>query len=467
MTGLLSRVRPGRLLSFRSGGLSLTGNAAWLAAARVAPMLTGFIFWALAALMLAPAQLGLGSAVVSSSLLTVQLGQLGVGPATLTVLPARPGDNRRLIATGLLTVSVAAAAVAGGLIVVTRVMGQGVGTAWSDPTVMVTFVAAAVLSADAYQLDHIAVAQARADRALVRSIAQGVVQLGALVGWVVMGNRSLTAIIAAVAVGAAASVVLGGYQLWRLGIRPDWRRGARLGEAARLLRIGLPNHALVLADRAPGYLLPIVVAAVLSPAAAASWYIVWMLAAAVFFVPQSAGYSLQAALAAGLSAPAQPGAAQTVKPGAEADAARDLLRRALRVSLVLTAIAGVVLVLAGPLLLRLLGPAYANAWLLLPLLTPALIACSITQVYYGVCRARGRLAEATGVAVLGGLIAVAPAALVLTAGDGLIGVCVLWLIAQSVAAAVAGVRLWLLTRARFDRHHTVAAVGSSEIGRAR
>ncbi len=464
-------MRRNRLMRLRSGRLSLTGNAAWLAAARVAPMLTGFIFWALAALMLAPAQLGLGSAVVASSLLTVQLGQLGVGPATLTALPAHPLQSRRLIATGLITVSVAAAAVAGGLVVVTRMMGQGVGTAWNDPAAVAIFVAAAVLSAGAYQFDHIAVAQSRSDRALFRSIVQSGVQLGTLVVCVALGNRNLIAIISAVAAGAAASVLLGWYELRRRGIRPDWRHGAQPAETARLLRVGLPNHALILADRAPGYLLPIIVAAVLSPAAAASWYIVWMLAAAVFFVPQSAGYSLQTALAAPAGAdapPAEAGAsADTAGASPPAGAARGLVRKSLRVSLLVTTIAGVLLVLAGPPALRLLGPAYASAWLLLPLLVPSLIVCSVTQVYYGVCRAQGRLAEATGVAVLAGLIAVAPAALVLSAGGGLIGICVLWLVAQLVAAAIAGIRLWQLTHASRERSHSVALSGRNTIGPAR
>ncbi|BAS16625.1 hypothetical protein AHiyo8_49280 [Arthrobacter sp. Hiyo8] len=60
----------------------------------------------------------------------------------------------------------------------------------------------------------------------------------------------------------------------------------------------------MLADRAPGYVLPLVVAAALNTSAAAAWYVVWMLASAIFFVPQSAGYSLQTAIAADTSDPA-------------------------------------------------------------------------------------------------------------------------------------------------------------------
>ena len=44
----------------------------------------------------------------------------------------------------------------------------------------------------------------------------------------------------------------------------------------------------------------------------------------------------------------------------------------------------------------LLGPQYRSAWMLLLALVPALIVSCVTQVYYGLCRARGELTEATG-----------------------------------------------------------------------
>ena len=53
----------GEILRPAGQPLSVGGNAAWLAAARVAPMVTGFLFWALVALVLPPAQTGLGSVV--------------------------------------------------------------------------------------------------------------------------------------------------------------------------------------------------------------------------------------------------------------------------------------------------------------------------------------------------------------------------------------------------------------------
>ncbi|MEO8284712.1 MAG: hypothetical protein ABI568_15145 [Pseudarthrobacter sp.] len=182
----------------------------------------------------------------------------------------------------------------------------------------------------------------------------------------------------------------------------------------------------MLADRAPGYLLPLIVAATLGPAATAAWYIVWMMASAVFFVPQSAGFTLQTALAGPRS-----------KPG--------LVASAMRASLLLTLAAGLILMLAGPFLLSFLGPQYASAWVLLPVLVPALLLSCFTQVYYGLCRAQGRLVESTSVAVVAAILVVAPSAAV-AQQYGLTGVSVLWSVAQAAVALIAVRRLITLTR---------------------
>lgn len=406
--------------------ITVGGNTAWLAAARVAPMLTGFLFWALAALVLPPAQAGLGSAVVSAALLTVQLGMLGIGPATLTLLPREPDGGRRLMASTLLTVGVFSLAGAGALAAITHWLGSGVGEAWKNPVITAVFLATVLFAASAYQLDHIGVAQERADRTLVRSLAQSLVQLAFLATAFATGIRDVLVIIAAVGAGALVSVLVGLHQLGRAHASPDWLHGFRPRPALKLLKPGLPNHALVLADRVPGYLLPLIVAAALGPATTAVWYIVWMMASAVFFIPQSAGFTLQTALAGSRS-----------KPG--------LVRSALRTSLVLTLAAGAVLMLAGPFLLSLLGPQYGSAWVLLPLLVPALLLSCLTQAYYGVCRAQGRLVESTSVAVVAAILVVAPAAAV-AQHYGLTGVSVLWSVAQSAVALIAGRRLITLTR---------------------
>jgi O-antigen/teichoic acid export membrane protein len=350
----------------------------------------------------------------------------GVGPATLTLLPSESDGGRRLIATSLLTVGTFSLLGAGLLVAITRWIGTGVGEAWDEPLVTVLFVATALLAASAYQLDHVGVAQQRADRTLVRSLAQSFVQLAFLAAAFAVGFRDLAVVVAAVAAGALASVLVGLRQLARAKVSPNWRHGLRPRPALKLLKPGLPNHALMLADRAPGYLLPLIVASTLGPSSTAAWYMVWMMASAVFFVPQSAGFTLQTALAG-----------TRARPG--------LVASALRASFMLTLVAGLILMLAGPLLLGFLGPQYASAWILIPILVPALLLSCVTQVYYGLCRAQGRLFESTIVATLAAILVVAPAAAV-AQQYGLTGVSVLWAVAQAVASLIATWRLITLTR---------------------
>ena len=418
----------GEILRPAGQPLSVGGNAAWLAAARVAPMVTGFLFWAMVALVLPPTQTGLASAVISAALLTVQLGMFGVGPATLTLLPAEPDGGRRLIATSLLTVGAFSLAVAGGLAAITGYFGSGVGEAWHNPVVTVLFLATAVSAAAAYQLDHIGVAQERADRALRRSLIQSIVQLAVLALALAAGIHDMSVVVGAVATGAVASVMVGLRQLRRAKASPDWRHGMRHPFTLKLLKPGLPNHALMLADRAPGYLLPLIVAATLGPAPTAAWYIVWMMASAVFFVPQSAGFSLQTALAG-----------TRARPG--------LVASAIRASLLLTLVAGGLLIFVGPLLLRFLGPDYAAASALIPILVPAVLLSCVTQVYYGLCRAEGRLVESTAVAVAAAALVLVPAPAVAHL-YGLIGVSMLWSLAQAAAALIASWRLIALTHVK-------------------
>jgi O-antigen/teichoic acid export membrane protein len=269
---------------------------------------------------------------------------------------------------------------------------------------------------------------------LTRSLVQAVFQLVTLAASLSVGYRAPAAIVVSVATGALASVLLGLHQLRRTETTPDWTQ-LRWREAARVWGPGLRQHALMLADRAPGYVLPLIVAGALNTSAAAAWYLVWMLASAIFFVPQSAGYSLQTAIAADTS-------------DGRFSAHAGLIRRALKMSLLLTALAGVLLLAAGSLLLPLLGPAYASAWVLLPFLVPALLLTCVTQIYYGVSRSTGRLAESTVLAVAACVVSLAPAPAV-AQRYGLVGVSVLWLFSQLATAVVAAARLHHSSQ---DRH---------------
>jgi O-antigen/teichoic acid export membrane protein len=117
------------------------------------------------------------------------------------------------------------------------------------------------------------------------------------------------------------------------------------------------------------------------------------------------------------------------------------------VSLLLTLVSGGLLVFVGPWLLRFLGPDYASAWVLIPILVPALLLTCITQVYYGLCRAQGRLIESTTVAVIAAVLVLGPAPAVAHL-YGLTGVSMLWSLAQCAVALIASWRLIALTHTK-------------------
>src|SRR5829696_2524887 len=142
-------------------------------------------------------------------------------------------------------------------------------------------------------------------------------------------------------VGGAAACALGAVQLARTLARYRYRPRLPRRIVGRLIAIGLPNHALTLADRAPGLLLPVLVTEVLSPAANAYWYAVWMMAWLVFVVPVQVGMTLFAEAA---------------------DRPQDtdrLVTHGVRSSLAVGLAAAVVLAALAEIALSLLGPQYA------------------------------------------------------------------------------------------------------------
>ena len=191
-----------------------------------------------------------------------------------------------------------------------------------------------------------------------------------------------------------------------------------------LVRVGLPNQLLPLAERAPGLVLPIVVIELLSPAANAYWYTIWMIAWGVYVIPTSIGIGL---LAEAAHHPSSLGAQ---------------VRRAVRFSLVIGVAVGAVLAVVADPLLSLLGGAYADAGVTpLRVLILGVVPLSFIQAYFSACRATGRLREAIVTGLVTGVAGVGATAV---AGvlHGLTGMAICWVLVLAAAS------LWSIGRLR-------------------
>jgi O-antigen/teichoic acid export membrane protein len=205
--------------------------------------------------------------------------------------------------------------------------------------------------------------------------------------------------------------------------------------ARRQIRVGIPNHLLTLFERAPGFILPIVVVELLSSATNAYWYAAWMMAWVVYMMPIQIGMTLFAELSN------------------HPQALWQLVRHGIRSSLVIGSVCAVVGVVAAPWILGILGPDYAvKATAPLRILLIVTVPFTFLQAYFAVSRAMGRLREAL---VAGGLSSVTGMILSAMAGVtyGLTAMAAVWMGVQLIAGGYALIRLrslgwrWLPSKA--------------------
>lgn len=408
----------------RSGSGRVFMSSLGLVAGKVATMAFGFVAWIVAARLHPPAEVGVASAAVSAVTLCAQFALIGVGSAVITLGPRFRDAPGRLLDTsiGLVTASsfvigVVFLALAGTVLQELRVLAV-------DPVYAALFLVLAVGGTLGVLFDQASTARRRGDQVLLRGVAGGLSTLAALVvlgAWQSGGSRGIFA--AWVVGGGVVTTVLG---LWTLRRAiPGYRSAPRLerGIARDLVRVGFPNYLLTLTERTPGFVLPIVVTELLSPADNAAWYAAWMMAWVVFIVPIQVGLTSFAEIAG------EPGRSRTI------------VRNGIATSLALGAAGAIVLgVLAEP-VLGLLGPSYAEAGAgPLRILLLGVVPMTVVQAYFSLCRARQALRGAIAIGVVSSLASILIPAAVGPTG-GLVAMATSWLLVQLVVAVVAAVRL--------------------------
>ncbi|MDQ6778824.1 MAG: hypothetical protein M3071_21945 [Actinomycetota bacterium] len=383
----------------------------------------GFFTWLAAARLYPASQVGMAASAIAAMLLCVEVGVLGIDVALIAAFPRHRADPRVLLNTAI-TLATASAATSALLFLGLAAAGfRALHFLIVDPASTAMFLALVIFQAGWWLMDQAAVALHRSDHVPVRAALAGATTLTGVIVLGAIGFDTARSILIAWMLAALGACLVGLWQIARAsaGYRfqptlasPLWRQ---------LVSVGLPNFAVTAADIAPGLILPIVAAQQLSSRAAAYWYTVWMMAFAAYSIPWSFGLHLFAELA---------------------DKPAELVRRTrhtLRSGLMIAGGATVGLIVIGPLVLSLLGHAYA-AHGRGPLRLAALAAIPMVamKAYLYTCRATGRLREGTLAAAGTGAIAVG-AAIAAAPSFGLTGIAGAWLGVQSVGALWAGYRL--------------------------
>jgi len=400
-----------------------------LVVAKAAQTGAGFAFWVVAARATSDREVGLTMAAVSAVMICTQLAVLGAGSAVI-VSVGRGEPPARVLDAAFAIVGVAGTVLALGYLVLQAAVMPD--TAMLSVLFWLTFLVAAVTGTLVIVLDQALVALGRGSSATSRYALGGGISLGAaaLVAWLSHG-ASADVLMACWTLGTTVACVVGAVQLRRLvGYRP--RPSLRSARGRPLLAMGLPYQLLTLTERAPGLVLPLLLAHMVAPEAAAYWYPAWMMAWAAY------------------SAPMLMGIVQFSEGVRDPDRLVSTTWASLRLSLAVGGLAAVVLVILAHPLLSLLGERYADSSAgALRWLAAGLVPYAVLQAYNAVCRARGSYTEAIAVGVTLGVTLCAAA---LWAADrGATTMALAWLVVLSIGAAAVGLRLLaILRRVRQD-----------------
>jgi glycogen(starch) synthase len=393
-------------------------------------------WWVAARVFPAPA-VGLAGAVISAMTLLGVLGTLGFSTALIPRLAARGPGVGPLVATALAAVGAVGLALGLAWQVTVALARPDLALTGSSVVAALLFAAGTGLTALTLVLDQALVGLLRGELQLVRNAVFALVKLAALAAaalW--LPARGAEVIFATWVVGHAVSLAVLG-----AAARP-----APALPRPRLLRdlrgTALTHHAFNLALSAPGWLLPLLVTALLSATADAYFYTAWTVAGLVFVGPIALTTVLFAVGARGPERAAAP------------------LRRTLALSFAWGVLAVAGCLAAGSLVLGTFGAAYAlRAAPALVVLSLAVFPQVIKLHYVALVRIRGRLGTGILVLLAGGTLEVALAALGARRA-GLTGLAAGWVAAVTVEALAVLPVVLRAARARAERPGAASGPGA-------
>ncbi|MEV4639361.1 hypothetical protein AB0J80_18615 [Actinoplanes sp. NPDC049548] len=284
---------PGRggLVTVLRGHLDLFLNAGSLMATTAITSLFGFAYWWLAARTAPAAAVGQASAAVSAMTLIGTIGMFGMGTMLISDLPALKGRKWELISTCLLVAG--SAATLGGLIYVglAHFAVPGLREALGSTAATVLLVFGIALNAMTLVLDEALVGLLQGPMQLMRNAWFSVIKL-ALLGGLAVAPLTLTGgeLLLTWVAGMVLSVAVLGRALRRKGMVDSVRPRASLLRGRG--RATFDHNLLNLATYLPRAALPLVVTAVLSAEANASFYTAFMVLSFLAMVPGNVALTL-------------------------------------------------------------------------------------------------------------------------------------------------------------------------------
>lgn len=410
-------------LLLRIRGNALLRNSIYIMSTNVITAGFGYIFWIVAAHTYSPYDVGLASVFISVTLLASTFSSLGVGSTMVQMLPRREnGYAWSLTLNAGAVIGIFTGLLAGIIVVVALpLFSEQFAIIQHQPSYALSLIAGVPFTTLSVLLDQVFIAERAARNMLLRNLISSVLKILLMVVPVLLLARLGALGIFSASVLATAISLVGG-MLLVLRLRRAYRLVFRgmVRQMRSMLSSLAGHHFINLGGLTPSYLLPVIVAARLSPGDNAYYYTTAKLS----------DFFFMSSFAVAVALFAEGSHAVGDLPGKVRSSAR---------AIGMFLIPGMlVLFLAGGYILLLFGPGYAqHGLLLLRILIIAAVPDAITNIYISVLRVQRRLR-------FGAMLNLGMATLDLTfawillPGQGIAGAGWSFLIAQGVGGLVAG-----------------------------
>ncbi|SIM50536.1 lipopolysaccharide biosynthesis protein [Micromonospora cremea] len=395
----------------------LNGNVYALMLNTALSSLLGIAYWALAARLYSPAQLGVGAATVSTMTFLSNLSQLNLNGALARFLPAAGGQGSRLVGYAYGVTCLAALVLSTGFLLLAPLVSDQLDFLHRSPLIALAF-ALSVAGWCVFTLQDSVLTALRgvvwvplentvfglAKIALLVLLAGAVPSLGIFISW----NLAVVAALIPV------NVLVFRRLLPRQRARPT---GAALPHRRVLARFVALDYVGYLFMQAGTNALPLIVTARLGAEANGVFYVAWLLGGSLELVAYHFGTSL------------------TVEAATDESRLAAYARQVLRRGLLLFVPAVVLLCLSAPLLLALFGGDYASTGAdTLRLFAVAVLPKLVLTIFVAASRVQRRVGRIIAVQASTSTLVVA-LALVAMAEVGVAGVGIAYLAGQIVVTA--------------------------------
>lgn len=387
MSGANRKALPGR--HFRASAPSRLGlhlsvlrrpiirNAASLYGSNIVTSGVGFLFWFLAAHLYTASQVGVASALQSVSQLLAYVALFGLGTLIIAELSESQREGRSILSAAAIVVGVNGAIAGLVCAVVVSLIHTSITQALAGVGGHVLLVAMTVSTTLAFLFDEACIGLLRGVIQLRRNTIFAVGKLIIMVLlYVIAKGDGDEEILLAWTAGAILSMSLVVRRLE--AVLPPGTAGPNWRFLIRKRHLVYSHHWLNLSIIAPAQLLPVIVTAIVSPAANAAFYTCMLIIGFVTSIPSQLSTAMFA-----------------LQPG-DIGALRQEVRTMAKICIVLGVITAPALVVSGRWMLNVFNPSYIRALAALTILGFSVIPASIKYTYVNISRVQRNMRRAAG-----------------------------------------------------------------------